>query len=62
MTRSTGTLVKRKTTSKETNVVLLSRVCEEINLAKLAELRMLFQYCLLVVLGPGEMLGELVRR
>ena len=50
MTRSTGTLVKRETTSKETNVVLLLRVCEEINLAKLVELRTLFS--VLPTCGP----------
>ena len=50
MTRSTGTLVKKETTSKETNVVLLLRVCEEINLAKLVELQTLFS--VLPTCGP----------
>ena len=42
MARSVGTMLKRETTSKETQDLLSSRVCDAINLAKLAELRALY--------------------
>ena len=41
MARSSGTLVKRETTSKETKVSLLSMVCADMNLSKSAELQTL---------------------
>ena len=42
MARSVSTMVKRETTSKETQDLLSYRVCDAINLAKLAELRTLY--------------------
>ena len=41
MARSSGTLVKRETASKETKVSLKSMVCADMNLLKSAELRTL---------------------
>ena len=42
MARSVGTMLKRETTSKETQDLMSSRVCDAINLTKLAELRTLY--------------------
>ena len=42
MARSVGTMLKRETTSKGTQDLLSSRVCDAINLAKSAKLRALY--------------------